>query len=220
MLLSKYQIIDLPKSLMTMLLLTFSVSTFSQHPGFSAVSDLATFQKQFEMESAKVLSIKSEFTQQKTLTALTEKITSSGNFWFKRSNKIRLEYTHPFPYLLVMNGDKMLVRDHEKENRINIKSSKIFQQLNNVMIECVQGTILESKHFTSRIFENENKLLLEMTPVSKALREFFTSIVLIVDKKDYSVLSIDLNEPQGVVTNFVFTHKKLNEPISDAVFAL
>ncbi len=197
-------------------LVSFSVD--AQPPGYKSITDFAGFKKQFAAESAKVTSIACDFSQEKTLTALTEKITSTGKFWFKRSNKLRLEYTKPFVYLIVMNGDKILVKDNQKENRINVKSSKLFQQVNRIMIDCVQGNILDSKDFTTRAFENGTTFLLEMTPVSKTLREFFQTIVLMVDKKDYSAKSIAMNEPMGDSTLILFEHKKLNEPISDTVF--
>jgi outer membrane lipoprotein-sorting protein len=195
-----------------------SFSTYAQYPRYTSIQDIAVFKKKFAAESAKVVSIACDFSQEKTLTALTEKITSTGKFWFKRSNKLRLEYTKPFVYLIIMNGDKMLVRDNQKENRINVKSSKLFQQVNRIMIDCVQGNILDSKDFTTRVFENGTTFLLEMTPVSKSLREFFQTIVLTVDKKDYSAKSIAMNEPMGDVTLILFEHKKINEPIPDTVF--
>ena len=195
-----------------------SFSTYGQYPGHTSIRDITIFKKQFAAESAKVTSIVCDFSQEKTLTALTEKITSTGKFWFKRSNKLRLEYTKPFVYLIVMSGDKMLVRDNQKENRMNVKSSKLFQQVNRIMIDCVQGNILDSRDFTARVFENGTTFLLEMTPVSKSLREFFQTIVLTVDKKDYSAKSIAMNEPMGDITLIVFEHKKLNEPIPDRVF--
>ncbi len=194
--------------------------TFAQYEGYKSIADISSFKKEFQRESAEVLSIQSSFTQEKVLTALTEKITSSGKFWFKRSNKVRIEYVKPFTYLMVMNGDKMMVRDNQKENRVNVKSNKLFQQVNRIMIDCVQGTILDSKDFTTRVFENDRTYLLEMTPVSKLLREFFQTIVLKVDKKDYSVNLIEMNEPSGDTTSILFTDKKLNTQISDAVFTL
>ena len=86
------------------------------------------------------------------------------------------------------------------------------------MMDCVQGNILDSKDFTTRVFENGTTFLLEMTPVSKTLGEFFQTIVLTVDKKDYSAKSIAMNEPMGDITLILFEHKKLNEPIPDTVF--
>lgn len=195
-------------------------SASAQYSGYAAVTDIPSFKKKFSVESAKVESISSNFTQEKILSALTEKITSSGKFWFKRSNKVRIEYMKPFVYLMVMNGDKMLIRDEQKESRINVKSNRLFQQVNRIMIDCVQGTILDSKDFSPKVFEDKNTYLLEMTPTSKTLREFFQTIVLVVDKKDYSAISILMNEPGGDKTTITFTDKKLNTQLSDAVFTL
>lgn len=197
-----------------------SARTFAQYPGFKPVTDISGFKKKFAEESEKVKSITSDFVQEKTLVALTETITSSGKFWFKRSDRVRIEYVKPFKYLLVMNGDKLLVRDNDRENKINVKSNKLFQQVNRIMIDCVQGTILDSKDFTTKVFENDKNYLLEMKPASKALREFFDVIVLTVDKSDYSARSIEMNEPAGDTTTIFFENKKLNEAVADAVFAL
>lgn len=196
------------------------ISVFGQYPGYNSVGNIPAFKKEFQQQSAQVLSIQSNFTQEKILTALTEKITSTGKFWFKRSNKVKIEYLKPFTYLMVMNEDKMLIRDDQKENRINVKSNKLFQQVNRIMIDCVQGSILDSKDFSTKVFENDKTYLLEMTPISKSLREFFQTIVLKVDKKDYSVNFIEMNEPSGDKTSILFTDKKLNAQISDAIFAL
>jgi outer membrane lipoprotein-sorting protein len=191
-----------------------------QHEGYRPVPDLAAFKEKFALESVKVISITSDFTQEKTLTALSEKITSTGKFWFKRNNRVRIEYLKPFSYLMIMNGDKMFIRDNQKENTINVKSNKLFQQVNRIMIDCVQGTILDSKDFTTKVFENDRSYLLEMTPSSRMLRDFFQTILLKVDKRDYSVESIEMNEAAGDQTVISFTNKKLNEQVADGVFAL
>lgn len=199
---------------------TVWLPAFSQHAGYTPVPDLAAFKDKFRKESSMVSSIQCNFVQEKILSALTEKIVSTGKFWFKRSDKVRIEYSRPFVYLMVMNGDKMLIRDDQKESRINVRANRLFQQVNRIMIDCVQGTILDSKDFSSKIFEDRNTYLLEMTPVSKTLREFFQTIVLVVDKRNYSANSIEMNEPSGDKTTITFTDKKLNTQVSDEVFTL
>jgi len=206
------------KNLACGFLCLFSFSAVAQYPGYHSIADLPAFKKQFTAQSNTVSTITSSFTQEKILSALTEKIISRGKFWFKRSNKVRIEYTEPFFYLMILNGDKMMVRDDQKENRINVRSNKLFQQVNRIVIDCVQGTILDSKDFSVNVFEDDRTFLLEMTPSSKGLREFFESIVLTVEKKDYSAKTIEMNEPLGDVTTLFFTNKKLNEPVSDAIF--
>ena len=174
---------ELGKGWVIVLVLTtlISVAAYSQHHGYRPIGDLAAFKKQFATGSSKISSIESSFTQEKVLTALTEKITSTGKFWFKRSNKVRIEYIKPYTYTMIMNGDKMLFRDDQKENKINVRSNKLFQQINQIMIDCVQGTVLESKDFNVTVFEDEKTYLLEMDPTSRSLRELFSTIVLKVD---------------------------------------
>lgn len=192
----------------------------AQYPGYSPVKDLTAFKRDFQENSTRIKTISSNFSQEKVLTSLTEKITSYGKFQFKRDNRVRLEYTKPFAYLMIMNGDNMLVRDDKKENRMDMKSNKLFQQINRILMDCIQGNIMNSKDFTSRVFEGEKTFLLEMTPASKALKGFFQNIVLKIDKTDYSLVSMQMNEPGGDLTSLIFTDKKINVDISDETFDL
>jgi outer membrane lipoprotein-sorting protein len=192
----------------------------AQPKGYTPIKDIAAFRQAFSRESGKIQSIESGFRQEKVLSALTETIQSRGQFWFKRANKVRIEYKTPFVYTMILNGDKMLVRDGEKQSQINVRSNKLFQQVNRIMIDCVQGTILDSKDFTARVFENDGNYLLELTPASKALREFFQVINLTVQKADYVASSIEMNEPGGDKTTIYFVDRKLNNTIADAVFTL
>ncbi len=203
-----------------LLFITFSIEAQAQYKGFELLENPASFKTNFTTESKKIESIKSDFSQEKNLTVLSEKILSSGKFNFKRANQVRIEYQKPYQYLLIMNGDRMLVRDQNKESVVNIKSNKIFQQVNRVMVDCVQGTILENKDFSVRVFQNAITWLLEMTPQDKSLIEFFQTILVYANKQDYSVDSIDMREPSGDYTLIRFTQKELNVPISSELFVI
>ena len=207
-------------TLTAMVVLSTCTFVHAQHKGYSSVEDLETFKESFSKESAKIQTIVSSFTQEKQLIALTETITSTGEFWFKRSNRVRIDYKKPFVYRMIMNGDKILIRDEQKENRINVRSNKLFQQVNRIMLDCIQGSILTSKDFTTRVFENDKYYLLELTPAGKGLSDFFDVILLKVDKRDHSVASIEMIEPGGDKTLMTFTDKRINTPLNDEVFAL
>jgi hypothetical protein len=75
--------------LLTVLLLSPLVSV-AQYSGYSSIANLTDFKKEFAIQSSKINSIQSNFTQEKMLSALTEKITSHGNFRFKRQNKVKI----------------------------------------------------------------------------------------------------------------------------------
>jgi|JI10StandDraft_1071094.scaffolds.fasta_scaffold00371_11 outer membrane lipoprotein-sorting protein len=189
------------------------------YPGYKPVQDVDDFRKKFTVAAAAVKDIKADFTQKKTLVALTETITSKGTLWFKQTDKVRMDYTTPFVYKMIINGDNMLVKDVQKETRMSARSNKLLQQVNRIMIDCMQGSLLESKDFSNRVFENESYYLLELTPTSKNLQQFFSTIVITVEKKDNSPHIIELNESGGDKTIISLSNKKVNMALPDEVFS-
>lgn len=202
------------------LLLTISIKAIAQPAptGFTIINNLSEFKKKFSEEGKKVQSIRSSFVQEKNLAVLEEKIVSNGKFWFQREKKVRIEYQKPFRYLMIINGDQMLIRDDQKESKISTRSNKLFQQINRIIVDCVNGAIIDNKDFGSTIFQNEKLYLLEMTPASKSIKEFFQKIIVLVDKKDWTVVSIQLVEPGGDDTLIRFADKALNEKIDETLF--
>lgn len=203
----------------SVILLVFKVLTgIAQHGGFTPVHDFPAFQQKFLSSTQAITSIKSTFVQEKNLVMLKEKIQSKGSFWFKRENKVRLQYETPFHYTMIINGDLFIVRDDQKETVSNAHSNKLYRQINQIILDCIQGTILQNKDFTSKVFESPSQYLLEMTTVSKTLRDYFQTILLIVDKKDGSVVSMNLVEPGGDDTLIRFNERQLNGALDDQIF--
>jgi len=195
---------------------TFSVQ--AQYAGYSPVADLVKFKAEFAAATQKTSSIKADFTQDKNLAMLSEKITSRGNFWFKKDSRVRMEYNQPFKYLMILNKDKVYVKDGQKESSVSTRSNKMFRQINKIMIDCMQGTTLDNTDFKTRVFENKASALVELTPVAKGMKEMFKAITVIVDKKDFSVSSIQMQELSGDNTIMRFTNKELNANIPDNLF--
>ena len=201
-----------------MLVLVSGLFAKAQYPGYTAVTDLPKFKASFAAAAQKTNSIKADFVQDKNLSMLSEKITSKGIFWFKKDSRVRMEYTQPFKYLMILNKDKAYVKDGAKESKVSTKSNKMFQQINKIMIDCMQGTTLDNADFKTRVFENKTSALVELTPVAKGMKEMFKSINVIVDKKDFSVTSIQMQELSGDNTIMRFTNKELNAAIPDTLF--
>ncbi len=203
--------------------LVFLLTVFfakAQYPGYTPVSDPAKFKVDFSVATQKATSIKSDFTQEKNMAMLSEKIISKGKFWFKKESQVRMEYSQPYQYLMILNKDKVYVKDGQKENKISTSSNKIFQQINKLMIDCMQGTALNNPDFTTRVFENKNMAMVELTPVTKVLKKLFKSINIVVDKKDFSVSTIDMIEISGDNTLMRFINKELNVSIADSLFII
>lgn len=197
-----------------------SFAVHAQYSGYTALKDDAAFKAQFKEASQKINSIKSDFIQEKNLSLLDDKITSKGKFWFRKENAVRMEYTTPFQYLMVVNGTDVYIKDSKKENRISSKSNKLFQQINKIMIDCVNGGALESKDFTVKIFSGNNGYLAELTPVEKTLKTMFRTVNITIDKKDLAVSKVEMFEPSGDNTTIRFVNREMNVNLADALFAV
>lgn len=190
----------------------------AQYTGYTAVSNAAAFQQQFAAATQRTQSIQSDFVQEKNLSMLSQKIVSKGKFWFKRENRVRMEYTSPFTYLMILADNHIYIKDGQHENNLSAKSSKLLGQINQLIVDCVKGTILSNTDFRVRVFEGAQSYLLELTPVSPRLKDLFQNVRVVIDKKDFSASAIDMLEPSGDFTNISFTHKELNANVPDALF--
>ena len=204
-------------------ILTIIFSQYSlqaQYTGYNQLADISKFKTEFAAASQKTQTIKSNFTQEKNLSMLAEKIVSKGKFWFKKNSLVRMEYTQPFQYLMIINKDRVFVKDGQKENKVNARSNKLFQQINKIMIDCMQGTTLSNPDFKTRVFESKTTYLVELVPVVKGLKDLFKNINVVVDKKDFSANSIEMQEVSGDNTIIRFLNKELNTTLQDALFTI
>ena len=198
---------------------TFMIAN-AQYAGYKPLADMSAFRKEFMATAQKTQTIKSDFIQEKNLSMLNDKIISKGKFWFKKNNLVRIEYTHPFQYLMIMNQNNVYIKDGQKENKMSAKSNKLFQQINKITVDCIQGTALDNQDFNVKVFESPTAFLVEMAPVNKGLKEFFSNINITVGKKDYAVIKIDMIEPGGDNTAISFSNREINNAIPDAIFAI
>ncbi len=192
----------------------------AQYPGYKPIADPAKFKDEFGMAAKKTTTIKSDFVQEKNLGMLSEKIISRGKFWFKKDDQVRMEYNQPYQYLLIINKNNVFVKDGQKENKISTKSNKLFQQINKITVDCVQGTAFNNPDFKINVFESGQAYLIELTPVVKGIKEYFKNINVIISRKDYSVNKIEMYEQSGDNTMISFVNKELNPILPDALFAI
>jgi len=208
------------RNFILLLMIITAGSLKAQYAGYKLLTDLTIFKTQFTAATEKTNSIKSDFEQEKNLSMLSEKIISKGKFWFKKDNLVRMEYKQPFQYLMIINKNNVFVKDGQKENTISTKSNKLFQQINRITVDCVQGTMLANPDFKVRVFENTKSFLIELSPSAKGLKDYFKNINVVVDKKEYTVSRIEMQEISGDNTIINFTNKELNVTIPDALFAI
>lgn len=202
--------------------LTFLTTQVSaQTPeGFKILKDTTTFINKMTAQAKLTNTTECDFEQEKFISVMSEKIISKGHFCFKKSNKLRWEYIHPFKYLIVINEGKMFIKDNGKVKKYDINSNKIFKSINEMMMSIVQGTLFNSKDYTVKYYENDKYYQVVLIPTQKTTKEFLKTINLTILKSDMSVTKVKMTEPGGDYTTLTFTNRKTNEPIADEKFVV
>lgn len=203
------------------LMLSCATVLFAQAPkGFNPMGSSSALQSALSATARQTQSIASDFSQVKHMKMMNDKVNSKGKFYFKKEDKIRIEYTSPFQYLLVMSGGQIMVRDENKTNKINTRNSKTMQSVNRVMMDCMRGTVFANKDFAVKPFEAKGQYLLQLTPVNSGMKSLFARIDVYIEKSDHSVSKLVMNENGGDYTDMNFTNKKINTNLADALFSI
>ena len=191
---------------------------FSQG-SLTEINNPASFKQKFLEATRKTQTIEADFIQEKNLSILSEKIVTKGRFMFKKEKKLRWEYTEPFHYLIILNNGTMFIQDEEKKSKIDIRSNKMFAEINSIIMGCVQGNLFnDEKKFLSSFFENSGSFVVKLKPMASNLKEYLSEIRICFDKNDLFVTRLEMHEPSGDYTNIDFFGEKINTNLTDEKF--
>ena len=208
------------RSLFVFLFVVSSEFLFPQ-TGYRVMKDTSTFKQKIDKMARETNSIESDFTQVKSLAVLSEKIISKGFFCFMKQNNLRWEYTEPYKYIIVINKEKILIKDESsKVKKYDMNSNRVFKEINDIMLSCVNGSILKSDKFRINYFENDKGFKVELTPLIKSMKESLKKIAMYFDKNVTSVIKLEMFENGEDLTTIEFTNKKINAPVPTEKFSL
>ena len=199
-----------------------AIALFSFQTGdgqFATMKDKSSFLQGIERMATSTKTIKADFKQEKYLNILANKIDSEGKIYFKKPNLLRWEYNQPFEYVIILNGKEIIIKDQGNVNSFDIGSSQGFKQINELIINSVQGNVLDEERFNIEYLENKSLYLAKLTPKEEQLKNFLKGIDIYFDKEDYSVERVKLIEPGDDYTLITFENKRMNEDIVDEKFS-
>ena len=185
---------------------------------FQPVKNFELIEAEINKNAEKITTIKSHFVQEKHLSFLTEPVVSEGLFRYKKENQLRWEYTKPFEYLILFNGNKIVIKDQRKTNEFDAGSNAIFKQINELMLGSVKGNLGKNKDFSLSLKENAKQYKLILNPQNKVLLTYISGIEIYFDKSDLGVSTIRIIEPTGDFTKIAFSDRKFNETIDESTF--
>jgi outer membrane lipoprotein-sorting protein len=186
--------------------------------------NISKYRDQIAENAKKIKSIKSSFRQVKHLSFLSDKVVTGGTFLLKKengTNLVKWEYTTPFFYQIVLDGRRVYMKDGDKVTRFDMSSNAVFEELNEIMIKSLDGTILsENEKFSFDVDVKGRELYIKMVPSRSTMKEYFKEIKMVIDKKDFTVTKLEMIENGGDSTEIFFTERRINIPVDNKEFQL
>lgn len=208
------------KYIYTFLLVVFCLPLAAQKD-LIPLASVTAFQERLKKEAASLSSIESDFTQEKFLDVFNEKIVSKGRFYYKQENMIRMDYTSPIDYQIIINGQKLKIVSEGKSNVVNLGTNQMMNEMKGMLAACMIGDLtVMSSAYRLEYYESPSLYVVKIRPVSKSVQAYISEIIISIDKKDMSVQTLRLSENAKDYTEYHFTNRRYNTLTSDEKFVI
>lgn len=152
------------------------------------------------------------FTQQKTMAMLAEPTVSEGLMSYNAPNKMRWEYTSPYAFALVVNGDKITKITDGNEEILDAKSGRMYQGIVSIIMSSANGKKLFDKSMFDVDIQDDGEFWkAEMQPKKHNMKRMFTMLTFYFGKDDNIIKKVEMTEASGDVTTIQFYNMKINE---------
>ena len=171
-------------------------------------------------QSSKALrSLQCDFIQSKRMKILSKEMQSKGILYFKKPDKIRWQYTSPYDYTFIMNGDKVQIKSAKTTKSIDIQGNKIFRQISTIILNTITGGgIKNSSDFNVELYKSGDIYFAKMQPKKKEVKQVYSSIEVYFNSALTMVDTIKMIEKSGEYTVVKLVTPKINAAINESVF--
>ncbi|WP_232622906.1 LolA family protein [Pareuzebyella sediminis] len=179
--------------------------------------EATALRKEVKNRAEATTTITSDFSQYKHLDFLENDIESKGKLAFKAPDLVRWEYIEPFDYSVLFKDQTLYINDDGNKSNLDVGSSKIFKQLNQLITASIRGDMFDESKFFIEYFKKGGNSLVYFLPKDNQLSEIIKAFHLTFNDKA-EVIGVKMIEPSDDYTKIEFANRKVNESISDAVF--
>lgn len=191
-------------------------SLSAQQTPMRSVSD---FLAKLKQQAEGISSIESDFVQEKYLSVFEDKIQSTGKFYYKKENKIRMDYIVPIKYELTINAQKLRIVSEGKSQIVDLGSNKMMAGMKTMISACMVGDLKEMEQsYKLEYFETPRNYIVKIQPLSQSVRTYIYEIEILFDKANLTVSSLKLSENEQDYTAFQFKNQKYNTLTTDEKF--
>ena len=176
--------------------------------------------RQLTQVASTMQSIQCRFVQEKTSSMLAEPSVAEGMMHYAAPDRMRWEYTAPYAFALVVNGERLVKVTDGKAEVLEGNAGRMYQGMVNLIIGSASGKkLFDTTVFDIVLYDDNGFWRADMTPKRRDMKRMFSQLVFRFDKKTNVISRVEFVEAGGGITSIRFEEMKVNEAIEDKVFA-
>ena len=169
--------------------------------------------------AASMQSMQCRFVQEKTSSMLAEPSVAEGTMHYAAPDRMRWEYTTPYAFALVVNGERLVKVTDGKAEVLEGNAGRMYQGMVNLIIGSASGKKLFDTTVFDIVFYDDNGFWrADMTPKRRDMKRMFSQLVFRFDKKTNGISRVEFVSTNGDITSIRFEEIKVNEAIGEEKF--
>ena len=177
--------------------------------------------QQVSRAAAAMKTMQADFVQTKHLRMLGEKMVSRGRMCYQQSDKLRWEYTKPYAYTFILNGNSVMMSKGGRRDVVDVNRNKVFREIARMMMSSVVGTCLtDSRNFKVSVETAQQTYTATLLPQKKDMKAMFTRIVLVFNRKTSVVSKVTMYEKNGDRTEITLDNVRTGAAVSPTEFTI
>ena len=207
------------KTILLVLFVLLGVSVWAQNEKPLTEIESQKVVAELTEAAASIQTLQCRFMQEKISSMLAEPTVAEGTMHYAAPDRLRWEYTKPYAFALVVNGERIVKVTDGKAEMVDGKSNRMYQGIVSIIMGSASGKkLFDTSVFDVVMYDDNEFWRAEMTPKRRDMKRMFSQLVFRFDKKSKVISRVEFKEAGGDITSIRFEDIKLNEAIGEGKF--
>lgn len=203
------------RSVFVISLLFVSFLSFAQSLNKSVIIE------KINMANSQMKSLECSFVQTKHLAIFNDEMVSKGKMYYQQPGELRWEYISPYSYTFILSGNKVLLKNDDRVDVIDVDKNKMFKEIARIMMNSIVGKcISDNSSFDVEIEDSADEFIATLLPLKRDMKQMWTKLLLYFSKENFGVNKVIMYEHSGDYTVITLHDVRQNIPLDDDTFSV
>jgi outer membrane lipoprotein-sorting protein len=165
-------------------------------------------------------SLRARFTQTKHMSLLNEPLVATGQFAFKRPDRVLWEIEQPDKATVIINGGQLVIPglpENERESLAHLPVATALSQIGALFTGDMKAL---RAAFDATAMQDDKGIQVHLVPHGQTTQGMFSQIELTFADADLTLRAIHLQNRLGDRVDVVLDEVVVNAPVPDSLFAV